>query len=428
MTVAISCLLAPILLGSDAYIATDLGALGGTVAAAFAVNNSGQVVGYAYDASNNLHPVLFSGTGSNNKDLGGLNGETTGSIGRAYDINDAGVIVGIADVNGFDHPVRFSGTGTNNIQLDLTNPHNNTAGRAINQSGQIVGNGNSPDGSFRFAALFSASGGAYTDLGCLDGPTNGTFSIAYAINKTGAAVGNSVYPGISGRATLFSGGNVFDLGVLVNSPGFNSFAYSVNDAGVIVGGGNLTAGSFHAIRYSGTGSDNVDLNTLGGTNSYAFAINNSGVIVGNSQISGSSTFHAFVLKNGVMTDINNLVINKTGFNDIRLNNDTEIPGRCLNEAGQIAAICNSTRALLLTPYNLQASAIAKSGNPITVTFNAIAGQSYRLERAAALTATTNWLTISGVNDFTAISTGPAPLTDPTGGSSTAFFYRVRLVP
>ncbi len=47
------------------------------------MNHSGQVVGYAFDAGNaNLHPVRFSGTGSKNKDLGGLNGETTGSVGR----------------------------------------------------------------------------------------------------------------------------------------------------------------------------------------------------------------------------------------------------------------------------------------------------------------------------------------------------------
>ncbi|MEY2541120.1 MAG: hypothetical protein QOI22_722 [Verrucomicrobiota bacterium] len=433
VTVVATCLLAPTSQGSDAYIATDLGTLGGTIAAAAAVNNSGQVVGYAYDVGNtNLHPVRFSGTGSNNKDLGGLNGETTGSIGRAYDINDAGVIVGMADVNGFDHPVRFSGTGTNNTQLDLANPGNNTAARAINQSGQIVGTAltSTPDGSFRHATLFSDSGN--TDLGCLNGPTNGTFSIAYAINNTGAAVGHSVWAGISGRATLFSGGNAYDLGLLVNNPGYNSYAYSINDAGVIVGGGNLTSGSFHAIRYSGTGSNNVDLGTLGGTNSYAFAINNAGVVVGNSQYStSSSTFHAFIYKDGVMTDINSLVINPSGFTDIRLNSDSgEIPGRCLNDAGQIAAISTgggSTRAVLLTPYNLQASAVSKVGNSITVTFNAIAGKTYRLESATALTATINWQMISGVNDFTATTTGPAPITAPTDGNSTSF-YRVRLLP
>src|SRR4051794_15369512 len=137
MTAVVACSFAPISQASDAYIAKDLGTLGGTVAAAYGINNSGQVVGYAYDAGNtNLFPVLFSGTGLNNTNLGGLNGETTGQVGRAYGINDAGVVVGIADVSGFDHPVRFSGTGMNNIQLDLTDPHNNTSARAINQSGQ----------------------------------------------------------------------------------------------------------------------------------------------------------------------------------------------------------------------------------------------------------------------------------------------------
>jgi probable HAF family extracellular repeat protein len=428
-----TCLMAPASQGSDAYVATDLGALGGTIAAAFAINNSGQVVGYAFDAgNNNLHPVLFSGTGSNNKDLGGLNGETTGSVGRAYDINDAGVIVGIADVNGFDHPVRFSGTGTNNTQLDVGNPGNGTAARAVNQSGQIVGNSlfSMPDGDVRLATLFSGTGSGNTDLGVLNGPTDGYFSIAYAVNKTGAAVGHSVYSGLSGRATLFSGGNVYDLGSLTTAANNSSYAYSINDAGVMVGGANLSAGGkYHAVRYSGTGSDNVDLGSLGGNNSYAFAINNAGVIVGNSQVSpNSGTYHAFIYKDGVMTDVNTLVLNPSGFTDIRVNGDTETPGRCLNESGQIAAVSSGpsgTHAVLLTPYHPQASAVSKSGNSITVTFNAIAGKTYRLESAAALTTTTNWQMISGVSDFTAPTTGSAQITGPTAGSST--FYRVRLL-
>src|SRR3954465_12342805 len=89
-----TCLLAPISQGSDGYIATALGTLGGTVAAATAINNSAHAVGLADSAGNPPPPpVRFRGPGSNNQDLGGLNGETTGSVGRAYDINDAGVIV-----------------------------------------------------------------------------------------------------------------------------------------------------------------------------------------------------------------------------------------------------------------------------------------------------------------------------------------------
>jgi probable HAF family extracellular repeat protein len=64
---------APVLC-AQTYIVTDLGTLGGpSGSAANAINSSGQVVGYAFTTDNAaLHATLFSGTGSNNLDLGTL--------------------------------------------------------------------------------------------------------------------------------------------------------------------------------------------------------------------------------------------------------------------------------------------------------------------------------------------------------------------
>jgi probable HAF family extracellular repeat protein len=74
------------------YTITDLGTLGGMRSYATAINNSGQVVGYAdTSASNNdeaRHAFLYSG--GTMSDLGALGG--IGS--RANGINDLGQVVG----------------------------------------------------------------------------------------------------------------------------------------------------------------------------------------------------------------------------------------------------------------------------------------------------------------------------------------------
>src|SRR5450631_3076458 len=92
---AASGALAPRCAGAaDAYVLTYLGTLpGGIQSYATALNNSGQVVGTVHTPST-FFPVLFSGTGSNNLNLGVPNG----AGGDALDINDAGQIVGDTDI------------------------------------------------------------------------------------------------------------------------------------------------------------------------------------------------------------------------------------------------------------------------------------------------------------------------------------------
>ena len=104
---------APVLC-AQSYIVKDLGTLGGSLgSAADAINSSGQVVGYAFTTNNaGLHATLFSGTGSNNTDLGGLAGAANNN-GEAYGINDSGQILGHATAPGGNvHATLFSGTGS----------------------------------------------------------------------------------------------------------------------------------------------------------------------------------------------------------------------------------------------------------------------------------------------------------------------------
>ena len=88
-----------------------------------------------------------------------------------------------------------------------------------------------------------------------------------------------------------------------------------------------------------------------GTNSYAYAINNSGLIVGNSQTADLAN-HGFLYSNGTMQDLNDLIVPGSGVTNIRLQDNARVPGKCINDAGQIAAtgdVLGVTHAILLTP-------------------------------------------------------------------------------
>ena len=75
---------------------------------------------------------------------------------------------------------------------------------------------------------------------------------------------------------------------------------------------------------------------------------------------------------------------------------------------------------------LRLLSVARSGNDIVITVQAAQGATYRLERKLNL-ADAQWQIIPGVNDSTANSTGPIPLTDLGGAASGKAFYRVRLL-
>ena len=161
------------------------------------------------------------------------------------------------------------------------------------------------------------------------------------------------------------------------------------------------------------GNTNIDLGTLGGVNSHAYAINNLGEIVGNSYpaTNNNSLYHGFIYKNGVMTDLNALVLTNSGFHNIRFISDGGLlPGRVINDAGQIAAIGEfngRTHAVLLTPI-LRKTAVAINGKNVVVTFDAVAGHTYRLQQTTDVT-NPNWQSVAGVSDFVANVTGPGAI-------------------
>ena len=72
---------------------------------------------------------------------------------------------------------------------------------------------------------------------------------------------------------------------------------------------------------------------------------------------------------------------------------------------------------------LTLNGITRNDSGIVIAFQATEGVSYRLERKLALTDAT-WQRISGVDDLTATSSGPAQITDPGAVNLGRAFYRV----
>lgn len=132
-------------------VMTDIGTLGGPTGCAQAINNTGQVVGFADttvpDSSNPggflSHAFLWAGGKAH--DLGSY-GKDTGS--QANDVNNRGQIVGFSATNADFRAVLWQGGSI--IDLNTRIPAHSgwklNGANAINDRGQIVGTGVNPHG------------------------------------------------------------------------------------------------------------------------------------------------------------------------------------------------------------------------------------------------------------------------------------------
>ncbi len=264
---------------SPIYTITDLGSLGGATSAAFALNSTGQAVGWAATPSGYSEALAFSGGSPQNLVTG-----TSWTEGRATGINDAGQITGTVYENGAAHGVVWSANGI--VDLGV-----NTSAAAINAAGQVAASG---------SQAFLYANGTETTLGVLPG---GSWTLAEGLNDAGAVVG---YGDTGGqiRGFLWTGsGGMAPLGTL---GGQSSYGMAINDSGIVAGAAANSAGYLHAALWQNGAI--TDLGTLGGNSSYAWEINSSGEIVGSSWLAGNQTTHAYGDINGVMLDLNALLL------------------------------------------------------------------------------------------------------------------------
>ena len=303
------------------FTTTDLGSLGGSETYVDAINNLGQAVGWSstgtgrsafiWSASTGMQaiPGLREGTGLN--DLGQVVGpmgahsrrfglwtaqtgttvvELTGVTENfgftnipptPHDINNAGQIVGqyhilVIPDNANDAFVASTSGAGRDLSGSLGGGRVDRA-TDINNLGQIVGGiGFVID---HHPYLWQPSSGSYqaTRLPRIGGPLGTTNNVAYSINDAGQVVGVNVASSTTHHAFLWTeGGGMVDL---TPQHAGDSEARGINEAGQVVGYRVVSGVGDRAFFWSAA-TGLVDLPTLEGAQSRAHAINNRGEIVG----------------------------------------------------------------------------------------------------------------------------------------------------
>lgn len=117
------------------YTVTDLGTLGGEMSEPYAINSSGQIVGWAETSEGHTHAFLWDK--DTMLDLETLAEFSSYSI--AQDINDYGKVVGFSEVSSGDiHHAFFWDNASGMQDLGIAGEER-TAAKAINNSDQVVG-------------------------------------------------------------------------------------------------------------------------------------------------------------------------------------------------------------------------------------------------------------------------------------------------
>jgi probable HAF family extracellular repeat protein len=225
----------------------DLGTLGGPDSWAAAVNERGQVAGWALVDSTIQHPFLWES--GRMIDLGTLGGTfaVVGSLsngGSGASLNNRGQVIGTSNLAGdlTHHPFLWDKT----VLTDL-GTLGGDSGEAywINGRGEIVGRADLPGSQIHHAFLWE--NGKMLDLGAAPGQPCST---AIDINSRGQIIIDTGICGVGGGpGLLWEDGNLYDLNSLI--PSASGLAVGdvnfINDRGEIAATGNFPSGDEHAI-------------------------------------------------------------------------------------------------------------------------------------------------------------------------------------
>lgn len=230
------------------------------------------------------------------------------AVGTSTDFVDAGHLTFI-----YDHAVLWSAgvptalqslvTGGANLQL--------LGAASINTAGEIVGTGRDPSGSSPFLRGYLFRQGHLTDLGGLV-PGGGCTPVR--IDDAGTVMGSSQAPTTFQHAFVWQNGTMVDKHDFSQIPGRNSRIDDGDRFGRFCGAADFVADFIDwetAALWNADGTV-TNLGTLGGIVAEAYGMNDFGVVVGGSVLANGEN-RAFLWRNGVMHDLNDLVQPASGW-------------------------------------------------------------------------------------------------------------------
>jgi probable HAF family extracellular repeat protein len=358
-----------------AYRITTLPSLGGTQSSGNGINDLEWVTGFSALAGNGTFraTVWFDGRATDLGTLGGANSSTVWPV-----KSTVGIITGIAETSTVDPlgeqwscSAFIPTTGTTclgfvwesgSIRALPTLGGNNGFATGANNRGQVVGwaenavhdaTCTSPQVLQFRAAIWGPGKDRIRELPPLAGDST---SAATAVNNRGQVVGisgicgNAVGAFSAAHAVLWEEGIPTDIGnlggVAWNTP------MAMNEWGDVVGFSNIHASdgdTFNAHAFLWTRRSGIkDLGTLpGDALSQGLGINNWGQVVGISCTAGFASCRGFLWQDGVMMDLNSLVVSGTA-GPIYAAGDIDdlgrITGQTLNVMTNVASAFLAVRA------------------------------------------------------------------------------------
>ncbi|MBK8271090.1 MAG: DUF3466 family protein [Planctomycetes bacterium] len=282
---------------ADHYTVTDLGDLSGPICAAVNISNSGQVVGLSTLSTGNYHAAFWDGAPI---DIGTIGVDTQSS---AFAVNNSGQVVGVSYNYGDLSPRALMWQNGTLTSLGTFSPHD------INDSGVVAGHIT----VFNASSIWADHPCIWTATGLAELPTlGGYYGQAMAINSGGRVAGQAfLVDNKTVRACLWVNGTSHDLGSLAGTATAKSGATDLNDGGQVVGWSESAGGAPHATLFqvdsNGSVTSRVDLGVLAGNDSHAYGVNNMGEVV------GASDARAFLWQGGAMIDLNTTISESSGW-------------------------------------------------------------------------------------------------------------------
>jgi len=153
-----------------------------------------------------------------------------------------------------------------------------------------------------------------------------------AVNDLGQVTGKAHINGSATRAFRWADGVMTELSPLAEGDSYSDEGVAINSQGVIAGYSNNAQRQLRACIWTGT--EALDLGTLGGDTSLARDINDLGQVVGNSQVVSGQLFqdHAFLWQDGHITDLGTFGAESS--KALAINNQGQIIGGLVDQSGQ----------------------------------------------------------------------------------------------